>query len=126
MLLMMAVSPAPAGSPPSVSWAPKVFFAHASDTLTANELNHLEIVAEQYRRNKFMMQITGYTDRTGSTVSNQRLSERRAKHVACALVLFGVARGDMEVSGRGENVDFVPTAPGVAEPYNRRVEIAWE
>jgi outer membrane protein OmpA-like peptidoglycan-associated protein len=31
----------------------------------------------------------------------------------------------MAVSGRGENDNRVPTAPGVREPQNRRVEIVF-
>ena len=71
------------------------------------------------------LQVTGYTDLSGSRGYNQRLSERRANSVANALAGLGVARGDMAVSGRGENNPRVPTPPGVREPQNRRVEIVF-
>jgi outer membrane protein OmpA-like peptidoglycan-associated protein len=70
------------------------------------------------------LQVTGYTDLSGSPGYNQRLSVRRADNVANALANFGVARSDMVVTGRGENDPRVPTPPGVREPQNRRVEIA--
>ena len=72
------------------------------------------------------IQVTGYTDRSGSPGYNQRLSERRAEAVADALQRLGVPSSDMAVSGRGENDNRVPTAPGVREPQNRRVEIVIE
>jgi len=43
--------------------------------------------------------------------------------VAKAMASLGVAPSQMVVSGRGENDNRVPTAPGVREPQNRRVEI---
>ena len=69
------------------------------------------------------IQVTGYTDRSGSPGYNQRLSERRANNVAKALAAQGVPPAQMVVSGRGENDNRVPTADGVREPQNRRVEI---
>ena len=71
------------------------------------------------------IQVTGYTDRSGSPGYNQRLSERRANAVAEALARLGVPRSDMVVAGRGENDNRVPTAAGVREPQNRRVEIVF-
>ena len=53
----------------------------------------------------------------------QRLSERRANNVARAMMALGVPQNQMIVSGRGENDNRVPTADGVREPQNRRVEI---
>jgi outer membrane protein OmpA-like peptidoglycan-associated protein len=69
------------------------------------------------------IQVTGYTDRSGSAGYNQRLSERRANNVAKAMAALGVPREQMMVSGHGENDNRVPTADGVREPQNRRVEI---
>jgi outer membrane protein OmpA-like peptidoglycan-associated protein len=69
--------------------------------------------------------LTGYTDLAGSLGYNQRLSVRRADNVANTLANWGVPRSDMAVSGRGENDPGVPTALGVREPQNRRVEIVF-
>ena len=45
--------------------------------------------------------------------------------MAQALSRLGVPQNDMMVSGRGENDNRVPTADGVREPQNRRVEIVF-
>jgi outer membrane protein OmpA-like peptidoglycan-associated protein len=69
------------------------------------------------------VQITGYTDTSGSVPYNQRLSERRAQHVAHLLNQMGVPAQAMAVGGAGENNLAVPTPDGVREPRNRRVTI---
>jgi outer membrane protein OmpA-like peptidoglycan-associated protein len=69
------------------------------------------------------VQITGYTDTSGSVPYNQRLSERRARHVADILFHMGVPAQAMAVGGAGENNLAVPTPDGVREPRNRRVTV---
>lgn len=67
--------------------------------------------------------VTGYTDTSGSPTYNQRLSKRRAWHVAHILAKLGVPRSAMTVTGRGENDLAVPTPPGIRNPQNRRVTV---
>ncbi len=69
------------------------------------------------------VKVTGYTDTSGSAAYNQRLSERRALHVAKVLTSMGVPPNAIAVAGRGENDLAVPTPDGVREPRNRRVMI---
>jgi outer membrane protein OmpA-like peptidoglycan-associated protein len=69
------------------------------------------------------VQVTGYTDTSGSPRYNQRLSVRRAKHVAYILAHMGVPWNVMAVSGRGETELAVPTPDGVRDPRNRRVTV---
>ncbi len=69
------------------------------------------------------VQVTGYTDRSGSARYNQRLSTIRARHVAHILARMGVPRAAMTVSGRGEGDNAVPTPDGMREPRNRRVTV---
>ncbi|HZK89468.1 MAG TPA: OmpA family protein, partial [Stellaceae bacterium] len=69
------------------------------------------------------VQVTGYTDTSGSARYNQRLSVRRARHVAHILAHMGVPWNSMAVSGRGEGDLAVPTPNGVREPRNRRVTV---
>ena len=69
------------------------------------------------------VQVTGHTDTSGSASYNQRLSERRAIHVARALNKMGVPPNAIAVAGRGENDLAVPTPDGVREARNRRVTI---
>jgi len=103
-----------------------VFFDWDKATITSDGMRIVEQAAAAYRAGApVQIQVTGYTDRSGSPGYNQRLSERRASNVADALVRLGVPRSDMMISGRGENENRVPTADGVREPQNRRVEIVF-
>ncbi|HEX7760995.1 MAG TPA: OmpA family protein [Caulobacteraceae bacterium] len=69
------------------------------------------------------IKITGHADRAGSDAYNQKLSERRARHVADLLVSTGAPAGQLSVEGKGESSPAVQTPDGVREPLNRRVEI---
>ena len=121
----MAAPPPP---PPPMA-GPKVFlvfFDWDRDTVTPEGMGIIQQAANAFKSGApVQLQVTGYTDRSGSPAYNQRLSERRANNVAKALVQMGVPRSQMAVSGRGENDNRVPTADGVREPQNRRVEITF-
>ena len=69
------------------------------------------------------IEVAGHADRSGTPAYNQRLSQRRADAVAAELVRQGIARNEIAVSAYGESRPLVPTADGVREPQNRRVEI---
>ena len=73
----------------------------------------------QYTR----IEVNGYTDLSGSTKYNQGLSVRRATAVGAELVRDGVPQSAINIQGFGESNPLVPTAKGVREPQNRRVEI---
>jgi opacity protein-like surface antigen len=119
--------PAPMAMPAPPPAAPKVFivfFDWDKDVITPEGQQIIQQAADAYKSGApVQLQVTGYTDRSGSPGYNQRLSERRANNVAKALAALGVPREQMAVSGRGENDNRVPTADGVREPQNRRVEI---
>jgi len=119
--------PAPAAMPAPPPAAPKVFivfFDWDKDTITPEGAAIIQQAADAYKSGApVQLQVTGYTDRSGSPGYNQRLSERRANNVAKAMAALGVPKDQMIVSGRGENDNRVPTADGVREPQNRRVEI---
>lgn len=68
--------------------------------------------------------LVGYTDSSGTSDYNQRLSIRRAQAVADALNKLGFNKNDIRVAGRGELDPLAPTADGVREPQNRRVHVA--
>ena len=65
----------------------------------------------------------GHADTSGAPDYNMALSLRRANAVKGALIQEGVPAGAIETAGRGESNLLVPTADGVREPQNRRVEI---
>jgi len=121
--------PAPAAMPAPPPAAPKVFivfFDWDRDSITNEGRQIIAQAADAYKSGApVQIQVTGYTDRSGSAGYNQRLSERRANNVAKALAALGVPPAQMVVSGRGENDNRVPTANGVREPQNRRVEIVF-
>ena len=69
--------------------------------------------------------LAGYADRSGSAQYNQGLSERRNASVQAYLTSRGVPSGAITSQGFGENNPRVPTADGVRELQNRRVEITY-
>jgi iron complex outermembrane receptor protein len=69
------------------------------------------------------IEVNGYTDLSGTKAYNQRLSVRRAESVEAELVRDGVPKTEIAIHGYGESHPLIPTAPGVREPQNRRVEI---
>ena len=69
------------------------------------------------------LNVVGHTDLAGSLSYNQGLSERRAHNVADLLTAAGAPAGSLDVRGMGKTQPAVPTADGVREPLNRRVEV---
>lgn len=69
------------------------------------------------------IEVNGFSDRSGPADYNMQLSVRRANSVAAELVRRGVPRNEIVTRGFGEENNLVPTADGVREPQNRRVEI---
>jgi outer membrane protein OmpA-like peptidoglycan-associated protein len=126
---VMAPAPTPAPAPTASPAAPPaktylVFFDWDKSSLTPRAT---EIIAEAASDSKSTavttIDVSGYTDTSGTPVYNQGLSERRAQAVAAQLVTDGVPAGEIETHAYGETHLLVPTGPGVREPQNRRVEI---
>lgn len=69
---------------------------------------------------------TGHADRSGTERYNMALSLRRANAVKSVLIREGIPENQIVVLGKGERENAVPTADGVREPLNRRVEIILE
>jgi outer membrane protein OmpA-like peptidoglycan-associated protein len=67
--------------------------------------------------------VVGHTDTSGGVAYNQRLSERRAKAVADALVGLNVPQTAIKVDWKGKTDLAVQTPDGVKEPLNRRSTI---
>ncbi|HVH80703.1 MAG TPA: OmpA family protein [Stellaceae bacterium] len=97
---MPAAAPAP--PPPAAPRIFIVFFDWDKDTITPQGMQVVRQAADAYRSGApVQIQVTGYTDRSGTPGYNQRLSERRANNVAKAMAGLGVPREQMIVSGRG-------------------------
>jgi len=125
--------PAPPPPPAPVTAAPPqpapsrtylVFFDWDRADLTdqARRIIH-EAAANVARVQVTRIEVNGYTDLSGTAAYNQKLSVRRAEAVAAELVRDGVPRSEIMARGFGESNPLVPTAKGVREPQNRRVEI---
>ena len=101
-----------------------VFFDWDKADLTARSR---QIIAEAAQASTHVqttrIEVNGYTDLSGTPQYNQGLSVRRARVVAAELVRDGVPQRSIDVRGFGETHPLVPTAQGVREPQNRRVEI---
>ena len=125
--IAQAPAPAPAPAPQVAAAAPDafvIFFDFDSDALTAASLQIVDdavAMAEKLRIVDFS--VTGHADRSGSEAYNLDLSLRRANAVRDALIQRGVKASGISVAGRGEAEPAIPTADGVREPGNRRVEI---
>lgn len=120
--------PAPGPMGPMVSaTGPRVFtvyFAWNRSWVGPEGMGILKAAADTFRAGGVVrVQVTGYTDTSGSVPYNQRLSERRAWHVAQVLNRMGVPREAMSVMGRGEADLAVPTPNGVPDARNRRVTV---
>jgi outer membrane protein OmpA-like peptidoglycan-associated protein len=117
-------APPPAAPAPAPSRTYLVFFDWDRSDLTARAR---QIVAEAATASTHVqttrIEVNGYTDLSGTAAYNQKLSVRRAQSVEAELVRDGVAESEISIHGYGESNPLVPTAKGVREPQNRRVEI---
>ncbi|MCW5747194.1 MAG: OmpA family protein [Alphaproteobacteria bacterium] len=118
-------APAMAPPPPAPTTAQYiVFFDFDRANLTAQAVQTIKQAAAAAKAgNKTRIGVTGHADRSGSDAYNMALSLRRANAVKDQLVREGIPAAGITVVGRGESQPLVPTADGVREPQNRRVEI---
>ncbi|CAH2602486.1 Outer membrane protein [Rhodovastum atsumiense] len=117
--------PAPVAAPtPAPSRTYLVFFDWNRADLTDRARQIIAEAAQNSTRVQYTrIEVAGHADHTGTAQYNQALSLRRAENVAAELVRNGVPRQAIAVQGFGFSRPLVPTAPGVREPQNRRVEI---
>ncbi len=116
------VTPPPA--PPKTANSFIVFFDFDKSNITAQAQKTInDAVAAAKAGNSARVTLTGHTDRSGSEQYNMALSLRRAEAVKANMIKQGIPASAIVVIGKGESQPLVPTADGVREPQNRRVEI---
>ena len=101
-----------------------LYFLEGKDELTPDsELEVERVYAEFTARRHPEFVLIGHADTVGDGPFNDSLSLQRAQRVRDDLIERGISVDRIEISGRGEREPLVPTADGVSEPRNRRVEI---
>jgi outer membrane protein OmpA-like peptidoglycan-associated protein len=101
-----------------------LYFIAGTDELTDESKGELARMLDELRRRPSPdILVIGHTDRVGNDADNDRLSLQRAERVRESFVAQGIAAERIRAAGRGEREPIVPTADGVDEPRNRRVEI---
>jgi iron complex outermembrane receptor protein len=123
-----AYTPPPVQAPsPSVPKSYLVFFDFNKSDLTAQAKGIVDQAAANAGPAKVTrLTVTGHTDTVGSDAYNIRLSRRRAESVASELEKDGIASSEIEIVAKGKRDLLVPTADGVKEPQNRRVQIVYD
>lgn len=100
-------------------------FRFESDELTADSRALLPDILRLVReRPVASVAVIGHTDTMGTPGGNYQLGLRRAASVRALLIKAGLDAAQIEVSSLGESDPIVPTADNIAEPRNRRVDIA--
>ncbi|HSV28259.1 MAG TPA: OmpA family protein [Candidatus Omnitrophota bacterium] len=130
---VVAAAPAPTPVAPAPTPAPKaapvqknymVFFDFNKADITPEASKIIgQAVTTAKAGNATRVDLTGHADRSGSDKYNMALSLKRANAVKAAMVKQGVPADQISVVAKGESAPLVPTADGVREPQNRRVEI---
>jgi hypothetical protein len=103
-----------------------VFFDFDRSDLSPVAAGVIRQAADDARRGRpANIQVTGHADRAGNDEHNRALSLRRADAVKAELVRLGLSDAQISVLGRGEGDPLVPTADGIREARNRRVQISF-
>jgi|YNPMSStandDraft_1061717.scaffolds.fasta_scaffold04936_4 outer membrane protein OmpA-like peptidoglycan-associated protein len=117
---MLRLSPIEVGSVVRLN---NIFFEFAKAVLLPESFPELDRTAEFLKNNPTIeIEIGGHTDDIGSEVTNQRLSEKRARAVADYLISKGVDPKRMTVVGYGESRPIAFNTDEEGRAMNRRVE----
>jgi outer membrane protein OmpA-like peptidoglycan-associated protein len=103
-----------------------VFFDWDKSDITPEAATILDSAVQAYGNcNSIPIMLAGYTDRSGSPKYNLGLSARRNDSVTAYLTAHGIPGAAITSHAFGEENPRVPTADGVRELQNRRVEITY-
>lgn len=132
-----APTPPPPPPPPVVEAAPPpppvcnkgpyiVFFDWDKANITPEAASVLDSAVVAYGNcERVPIMLAGYADRSGTEKYNLALSERRNASVRAYITQRGVPDAAISSQAFGESNPRVPTADGVRELQNRRVEITY-
>ncbi|HTJ62750.1 MAG TPA: OmpA family protein [Alphaproteobacteria bacterium] len=122
-----AYAPPPTQAPAPAPRSYLVFFDFNKSDLSPQAKDIVDTAAKNASANKVtQLTVTGHTDTVGSDAYNMRLSRRRAEAVAAQLEKDGVPSSEIAIVAKGKRDLLVPTADGVREPQNRRVQIVFD
>ena len=99
------------------------FKENSSELTEDSKMVFESVLADLKQRSVVDVVVVGHTDAVGSDAFNDDLARKRADSIRDALLARGLASSDVVAIGRGKRELLVPTADGIAEPRNRRVEI---
>lgn len=103
-----------------------VFFELDKSDITPAAASVLDNAMASYRDcGNARVMLSGYTDRSASVPYNLALSARRNASVQSYMTGRGLSAANITTQAFGEANPRVPTADGVREPQNRRVEITY-
>lgn len=103
-----------------------VFFDFDRSDITAEASTILNNAVTAYANcGSARVMLAGHTDTAGSATYNEALAERRNASVRSYMTGRGVAAGQISGEAFGESQPRVPTADGVREAQNRRVEVSY-
>lgn len=101
-----------------------LYFVEGKDEFTEESKTVVDqILSEITKRPVPDVLVVGHTDAVGNDQYNDALGQQRAETVRATLMRLGIPPGDIRAISRGKRAPAIPTADGVAEPRNRRVEI---
>lgn len=102
-----------------------LYFLQDSNELTAESKAVLpQIFQSIQERDSTDIVISGHTDKVGENGYNDKLALERAQTTSTILVANGAVPANITVTSHGEGNPLIKTADAVAEPRNRRVEVA--
>jgi outer membrane protein OmpA-like peptidoglycan-associated protein len=120
------VAPPPPPKAPCNTGPYIVFFDFDKSDITPAAANILNSAVTAYANcGMASVMLAGHTDRAGSPKYNVGLAERRNAAVSAYLTGRGIPAGRITGQAFGETMPKVPTADGVREAQNRRVEVTY-
>ena len=123
------IVPAPGSAAPAASAAVRTYLVFFDWDKADLSPRARDVIAEAVRNSAHIsytrIEVAGHADLSGLPRNNQALSLRRARAVAAELERWGVQPASIELHAYGATKPLVPTAAGVQQQENRRVEIVY-